>query len=351
MPVGRDVDWALWLNKLIFCHGCGRFGLPTKGKPPKGWKLLYQPHPEGRPGLYVCSTDCDTKIREAMKEGPIIDPLEMRPPPMPHELQEQVRELVQGVAEEERAQRQEEALKRLQDAVDTSLIAAMEANDGKPLTKREAIDVAANAIIDVHCNIGMSVTANVDIDDDGIATAEVVVIGKRDPRHLAGSMFDHPGIRDLERQETGWNPLSAFPPPGLPLGTKIPPRPSDDEPIPYSRTTHPVVDMPLRLMPPEPEPEEEQTETEMEFVTLKKRDTKGVVIDVEFRPSHWKEEDDDDGEGSDSRRATGNSGRQLEGDHESEARDTNRGDPTEDAPRNLDPSSETESREESPRDG
>jgi len=341
----RETDWNLWLNKLIFCHGCGRFGMPKQGKPPGGWKLLYQPHPEGRPGLYVCSSDCEEKIREAMKDGPIIDPLEMRPPPMPHELQEQVRELVKGVAEEERAQQQEKALKRLQSAVDTALIAAMEANEGKSLTKREAIEVAANAIIDVHCDIGMAVTANVEIDGDGIATAEVVVVGKRDPRHMAGGIEDHPGLMGMKHL---WEP---YPPPGFPLGIKIPPRPSDDEPIPYSRTAQPVeVDMPLRLLPPEPDPEEEQTTTEMEFVTLKRRDKKGVVIDVEFRPSHWKEEGDDDGEESDRGRA-GVRGRKADGAHDADARDAHREYSPTDEARNPDSSSANQSREESPRDG
>lgn len=347
--MSRDVDWALWLNKLVFCHGCGRFGMPQQGmKPPRGWKLLYQPHPEGRPGLYVCSTECEEKIKEAMKEGPITDPLEMRPPPMPHELQEQVSQLVRGVAEEERAQQQMEALKRLQGAVDTALLAAMEANEGKPLTKREAIDVAANAIIDTHCNIGMAVTANVEIDDDGIATAEVVVIGKRDPRHLAGNIEDHPGMMDVAREFFG-----KFA--GI-FGKKSD-EPKLDEPIPFSRTDQPVEpvpwpwEMPLKLMPPpEPEPEEEQHETEMEFVTLKKRDTKGVVIDVNFRPSYMEEGDDGEEDGADGGRA-GRRRREAEGAHDAEARDAHRADPPQDAPGNLGAASEAEGQAEPSRDG
>ena len=98
----RSINWNEWLNKLIFCHGCGRFSMPRNGKPPKGWKLLYQPHPEGRPGLYACSPDCGEKLREKMKEGPIVEPLEMKPLLMPHEFQEQVRELIKDAMEEEK---------------------------------------------------------------------------------------------------------------------------------------------------------------------------------------------------------------------------------------------------------
>lgn len=337
----RDIDWSIWLNKLTFCHGCGSFGMPQQDhKPPRGWKLLYQPHPEGRPGLYVCSTECEEKIKEAMKEGPIIDPLEMRPPPMPHELQEQVTQLVKGMAEEERAQQQMEALKRLQGAVDTALLAAMEANEGKPLTKREAIEVAGNAIIDTHCNIGMAVTANVEIDDDGIATAEVVVVGKRDPRHLAGGVEDHPWMMDVAKEFFG-----KFA--GI-FGTgKKPDEPKLDEPIPFSPRGGPL---PMRLMsPPEPEPEEEQIETEMEFVTLKKRDEKGVVIDVNFRPSYM-EEDDDGEDGADGRRASRRR-REAEGAHDAEARDAHRADPPQDAPGNPGAASEVEGQAEHSRDG
>jgi hypothetical protein len=290
--------------------------MPKQGKPPKGWKLLYQPHPEGRPGLYVCSAACEEKVREAMAKGPIIDPLEMRPPPMPHELQEQVRELVKGVAEDERARAQEEALKRVQEAVDTALIAAMEANDGKPLTKREAIDIAGNAIIDTHCNIGMAVTAKVEIDTDGIATAEVVIIGKRDPRHLGGGPEDHPGL------------VSQFM--GAVKEALWPKVPAAFRPGEHYRS------LPLALMPPEPEPDEEQITKEMEFTALERRDTKGVVIDVDFRPV----ERDDDGENR----------RKIDDTHNASDGSSHRADSPSDEAWNTDTSGKAKEREESQRD-
>jgi len=176
--MNREIDWDVWLNRLIFCHGCGRFGMPKERKPPTGWKLIYQPHPDGRSGLYACSSSCEGKLKDAMKEGPIVDPLEMRPPPMPHELQEQVTQLVRGAVNEERAREQERALAVIQETVEGALRAALEANEGKPLAKQEAVDVVTNAVMDAHCNMGMTVTANVEIDDQGVATAEVAIASK-----------------------------------------------------------------------------------------------------------------------------------------------------------------------------
>lgn len=100
MSIDRNIDMVKWLNSLIFCYGCGRFGLPSKGKLPHGWKLLYQPHPDGQPGLSVCSAGCDKKVREAMKEGPITEPLEMRPPPMPHEFQSTISDAAKEMLKE-----------------------------------------------------------------------------------------------------------------------------------------------------------------------------------------------------------------------------------------------------------
>lgn len=45
-----------------------------------GWKLLYQPHPEGVPGLHVCSQDCNDAVRLAMMQGPVTSPLMMPEP-------------------------------------------------------------------------------------------------------------------------------------------------------------------------------------------------------------------------------------------------------------------------------
>jgi transcriptional regulator with XRE-family HTH domain len=102
MSVNREIDWAMWLNKLVFCYGCGRFAMPVKGKPPRGWKMLYQPHPEGRPGLNVCSAKCGERVCEAMTKGPVTEPLEMRPPPLPVELQQEMSQAVRQVVQEEK---------------------------------------------------------------------------------------------------------------------------------------------------------------------------------------------------------------------------------------------------------
>lgn len=89
-PPDREIDWEAFLNKLTFCYGCGRFGKPQKNKPhPRGWTMLYQPHPEGPPGLHVCSDICAQKVRNAMKEGVVEEPLEMgRMPMMDAEMRE-----------------------------------------------------------------------------------------------------------------------------------------------------------------------------------------------------------------------------------------------------------------------
>jgi hypothetical protein len=79
--VDRRIDWRAFLNKLVYCYGCGRFGMPRKGlrkaEPPRGWKVLYQPHPEAPAGLLVCSEKCEDKVRIAMAEGPVEEPLEI----------------------------------------------------------------------------------------------------------------------------------------------------------------------------------------------------------------------------------------------------------------------------------
>lgn len=75
---GRQLDWRAFINKLVYCYGCGRFGLPERGKTrPRNWTLLYQPHPEGPPGLHACSNACADDVREAMSHGPVVKPLKM----------------------------------------------------------------------------------------------------------------------------------------------------------------------------------------------------------------------------------------------------------------------------------
>lgn len=91
----RSLDWRAYLNKLQYCTGCGRFGLPQKGKrkkkPPRGWKVVYQPHPDAPAGLLVCSQKCEEKVRAAMAEGPIYEPLEIaKDIPMTAEMRSQM---------------------------------------------------------------------------------------------------------------------------------------------------------------------------------------------------------------------------------------------------------------------
>lgn len=72
----RTLDWRAFVNRLIYCFGCGKFGLPRKGGVlPREWSLLYQPHREGPAGLHVCSEKCKAEVREAMTRGPVTEPL------------------------------------------------------------------------------------------------------------------------------------------------------------------------------------------------------------------------------------------------------------------------------------
>ena len=77
----RRIDWRAFLNKLVYCYGCGRFGMPRKGarkaEPPRGWTVLYQPHADAPAGLLVCSDGCREKVQKAMAEGPVCEPLKM----------------------------------------------------------------------------------------------------------------------------------------------------------------------------------------------------------------------------------------------------------------------------------
>jgi len=74
----RKIEWQEWVNGLVFCYGCGKLarGGP-KGTGPKGWGVLYQPHAETEPGLHVCSPACSQAVMDAMKKGPIYEPLKM----------------------------------------------------------------------------------------------------------------------------------------------------------------------------------------------------------------------------------------------------------------------------------
>lgn len=93
----RDIDWKAYVNRLVYCYGCGRFGMPRKGgKPPMRWKILYQPHADAPPGLHVCSETCADEVRDAMSKGPVREPLKVGTAPMMdaelrHQMMEQLR--------------------------------------------------------------------------------------------------------------------------------------------------------------------------------------------------------------------------------------------------------------------
>lgn len=70
----RRIDWKAFLNRLRFCYGCGRFGLPGS-KRTSNWKMLYQPHRDAPPALSVCSDACAAEVVEALAKGPIRQPL------------------------------------------------------------------------------------------------------------------------------------------------------------------------------------------------------------------------------------------------------------------------------------
>jgi len=114
----RKLDWKEFVNALVYCFGCGRFGKPTPKGIPDGWKVLYNPHPEGKPALHVCSTKCATKVSMALRDGPVLEPLEMGAPPlMPAKMREEALECVRIHAGVE-VPFHEEAMKRLVDAKD-----------------------------------------------------------------------------------------------------------------------------------------------------------------------------------------------------------------------------------------
>ena len=75
--MARDLDWRSFLNRLVYCYGCGRFGVPASGKMPEGWSTLYQPHDEGPPALPVCGDACKSDVQEAIKKRPVLEPLRM----------------------------------------------------------------------------------------------------------------------------------------------------------------------------------------------------------------------------------------------------------------------------------
>jgi len=101
--MSRDIDWVSYIGRLVFCYGCGRFGVPAKnGRPPRGWSLLYQPHADAPPGLLVCAPSCASAVREAMTDGPVHEPLKMgAPPPMPQKMKDvMLRDVIWGVIKE-----------------------------------------------------------------------------------------------------------------------------------------------------------------------------------------------------------------------------------------------------------
>lgn len=108
----RELDWKEFINRLVYCFGCGRFGKPSPKGIPSGWKVLYNPHAEGKPGLHVCGDGCKAKVLAALREGPVLEPLEMGPPPpMPVEMKEsalegaissRVRERVETVLDDQK---------------------------------------------------------------------------------------------------------------------------------------------------------------------------------------------------------------------------------------------------------
>lgn len=76
--MSRDLDWRSYLNRLTYCYGCGRFGMPQAGSKqhlPRGWALLYQPHRHAPPALPCCSLACKDKVRSHMQGEPIFEPL------------------------------------------------------------------------------------------------------------------------------------------------------------------------------------------------------------------------------------------------------------------------------------
>lgn len=73
----RQIDWRAFLNRLVYCYGCGRFGIPRNGQRPVGWNVLYQPYPQGPAGLNVCSSQCSDEVLAALRKGPVTWPLKM----------------------------------------------------------------------------------------------------------------------------------------------------------------------------------------------------------------------------------------------------------------------------------
>jgi transcriptional regulator with XRE-family HTH domain len=120
--VTRALDWTGYLNKLIYCYGCGRFGIPGKRGLPRGWRTLYQPHPDAPPGLHTCGDACNDKVRAAMAEGPVLEPLEIgKAPMMPAEIRDEMEKDAMDEMEKERkeamAKERETAMAKLRAAI------------------------------------------------------------------------------------------------------------------------------------------------------------------------------------------------------------------------------------------
>ncbi len=105
----RVIDWRAFLNALVYCHGCGRFGRPQRTprgrRQPRNWLMLYQPHADTPPMLLACSTKCADDVRAAMKQGPVIEPLKTAADVMmPAEMREAMFAEIKAALEEEEKQ-------------------------------------------------------------------------------------------------------------------------------------------------------------------------------------------------------------------------------------------------------
>jgi len=93
------MTWREYIDSLIYCFGCGRFGRPVRGKLPTGWYAL---HGNGcRARLTVCGESCRQRVLEAMQCGPVDAPLQQGAPPMmPSDVyQEMMSEVSDGMME------------------------------------------------------------------------------------------------------------------------------------------------------------------------------------------------------------------------------------------------------------
>jgi transcriptional regulator with XRE-family HTH domain len=116
----RDIDWRAWVNRLQPCYSCGKLGLPPRGHAiPTGWKVLYQPHSDGKPGLSVCSSKCQEAVTEAMKTGPVLEPLGMPTGVvLPAEVMQSIRLEIEEAMDEEKKDGEKPVLRLLEPIAD-----------------------------------------------------------------------------------------------------------------------------------------------------------------------------------------------------------------------------------------